>query len=136
MKHLPAVLAVSMSLIGCVADNDGEGGGFLEGLRPAKPSIDDPKAPVVEVNSAIQFVLHTGVPTKGDVIRTPDGVEVSAEAIAVPFPIDGLCIACDDVVVLRDARAPGELHVIDDVGNFFCRIWVADDGHLLTTDCR
>ena len=40
-----AALSVSM-VVGCATDNDGEGGGHLLGLRPAKPSLDDTKPPV------------------------------------------------------------------------------------------
>lgn len=139
MKLATAALAVSLSLFGCASDNDGEGGGYLDGLRPAKPSIDDTKPVAPGINPAVAFVLNGGLthPIKeGAVITTPDGGEVSAERINVPFPVEGLCIACE-VVVLRDARDPNELNLIDDHGHFFCRLWVdSTTGQLMSTDCR
>ena len=139
MKLVTAALAVSLALVGCASDNDGEGGGFVAGLRPAKPSLDDSKGPTVGINPAIQFILNGGLAMdieKGSSILTPDGGDVSAEHINVPFPIENLCTHCDDVLVLRDQRDPGELNVLDHTGHFFCRIWVEEDGHIVSSDCR
>lgn len=134
MKLIAAALFVS--LIGCAGDNDGEGGAYLFGMRPAKPSLDDPKPPRIDINPAIQFLLTRGGPIPlGESFPTPDGGEVSAELITPPFPIEGLCPGCD-AVVLTDARDPGELNLVEPDGQFLCRIWIAEDGHIEMTDCR
>jgi len=137
MTATTTALLVALSLVGCATDNDGEGGGYLAGLRPAKPSLDDQKSPVIGLNPAIEHVLTGGLAMKihGGTSRTRDGGEISAETIQTPFPIDGLCHSCE-VVVLRDARNPGELNVIDDFGRFFCRIWITESGTIESTDCR
>jgi hypothetical protein len=128
--------ALVVSLIGCAGEQDGEGGAFMDGLRPAKPSLDDPGPPGVDINPAVGFVLSGGAPIESELtVWTPDGGQVTAETIEVPFPIEGLCSACT-VIVLRDARNPAELNVVDIHGHFFCRLWTADDGHLVSTDCR
>lgn len=139
MKLATAALALSVSLFGCATDNDGEGGASQEGLRPAKPSIDDVRASgSLGINPAINFIIRGGLSMdieKGGAVLTPDGGEVSAEHINVGFPIENLCVHCDDVLVLREARDPNDLHVIDSNGQFLCHIWTAPDGHIVSSNC-
>ena len=136
MKLAATVLA-ALSLIGCATDNDGEGGAYLVGMRPAKPSIDDAKPVLPEANAALTHIYNGGLIWDrgvGDGVYTGD---VSAEEISVPFPISGLCKVCDSgVIALRDPRNPLELTILDELGNQFCKIWVDRDGNIETTDCR
>ncbi len=128
-------LVAALSLVGCATDNDGEGGGYLTGLRPAKPSLDDQKAPVGTLNPVIAHVLDGGLVMdidRGKGLSTDD--QVSAETITTPFPIAGLCHACE-VVVLRDRSVPNELNLLDQYDQFFCHIWVDDAGRFSSTDC-
>lgn len=129
-------LVAALSLVGCATDNDGEGGAVQFGLRPAKPSLDDQKPPIANLNPAIAKVLNGGLTMNlhGTDLNTPED-EVMAETIKSPFPIAGLCHSCD-IVVLTDRRVPGELNVLDGYGQFFCRIWVNADGQFESTDCR
>jgi hypothetical protein len=133
---LVATLAF-VGFAGCADDNDGEGGAYVDGLRPAKPSLDDQKAPTPQLNPAIEHILNGGVGViRGGMQRTPDGGEISAEEIKTPFPIDGLCHSCD-VIALRDMRKPSELNITDHFGHFFCRIWVdPETTQIESTDCR
>lgn len=128
-------LVAALSMFGCATDNDGEGGGHLAGLRPAKPSIDDPKSVGPTPSPAIEKILNgdMGFDVRGgDFLADP---EISAETIKSPFPIKGICETCD-LVVLKDRRVPGELNVLDQYGRFFCTLWVGDDGHVNSTNCR
>lgn len=119
-------LIAALSLFGCATENDGEGGGHLAGLRPAKPSIEDSTFFAPTLSPAIEKLLN-------GVITTPRGVdfvsdpEISAETIKPPFSITGICKVCS-IVVLEDRRFPGELHVIDEDGNYFCRFKTVKDG--------
>ena len=135
-----ALAALSLSLVvGCATDNDGEGGGHQVGLRPAKPSLDDTKAPTPQANDALNHYFNGGLSMdlRGANTDGDNNDMISAEHINVPFPIEGLCEICDEgVIALRNPRNPGELQIIDDVGNLFCKIWVDDRGHIETTDCR
>ncbi len=128
-------LIAALSLFGCATDNDGEGGGHLAGLRPAKPSADDPKSFGPAPSPAIEKILNgdMGFDIRGGgFVADP---EISAETIKSPFPIKGVCETCD-LVVLVDRRNPSELNVLDEYGRFFCRLWVSEDGHVESTDCR
>jgi len=132
-----AILA-TVTLLGCAAENDGEGGAAMEGLEPAKLAPDNPNgllANNVDPGPGIDHVLEARAPVVGqDDLSTIDD-NVTIERLTVPFPIEGLCTACD-VDVLRDLRNPGTLRVLDDRGQIFCRIWVGETGRLLSTDCR
>ncbi len=137
MKLAATVLA-ALSLVGCATDNDGEGGAYLVGMRPAKPSLDDAKPILPEANAALTHLYNGGL--NWDIRGVNGGTEdslISAEEISVPFPIAGLCKVCDTgVIALRDPRNPLELQIIDELGNQFCKIWVDADGNIETTDCR
>ena len=137
MKLAATVLA-ALSLIGCATDNDGEGGAYLVGMRPAKPSIDDSKPALPQANAELTHLYNGGLAWDiHGVGGNMDGVTVSAEEISVPFPIEGLCKVCDTgVIALRDPRNPFELQIIDELGNQFCKIWLDSDGNIETTDCR
>ena len=134
-------IVASLVLFGCATENDGEGGGHLSGMRPAKPSLDDPKPPFATLNPAIEHVLTGGLTVdirENGAIRLPGGAEISAENINVPFPIDGLCQVCDSgVIALKDSRFPDEFHIVDDFGQFFCTVWFDQKtGHIRQTNCR
>lgn len=128
-------LVAALSLFGCATDNDGEGGAHLAGLRPAKPSLDDPKSIGPALNPAIEHLLNGGLVRDlrgGNFVADP---EISAETIKPPFPIRGVCNVCE-VVVLHDRRVPGELNVLDEYGQYFCRFRVLDDGRVVDEGCR
>jgi hypothetical protein len=93
-------LVAALSLFGCATENDGEGGGFTAGLRPAKPSLEDITSSPAQPSGAIEQLLNGTVrnPRGGDFLADP---EISSETLKPPFPIRGVCEICD-VVVLRD----------------------------------
>jgi hypothetical protein len=126
-------LVAALSLFGCATENDGEGGGFTAGLRPAKPSLEDITSSPAQPSGAIEQLLNGTVrnPRGSDFLADP---EISSETLKPPFPIRGVCEICD-VVVLRDTRKPGEFTVVDDDGGYFCRYWV-DNGQITDNGCR
>jgi hypothetical protein len=135
---LAATVLAALSLVGCATDNDGEGGAYLVGMRPAKPSLDDAKPILPQANAALTHLYNGGLAwdIRGGEGGTND-VLISAEDISVPFPIEGLCKVCDTgVIALRDPRNPSELTIVDELGNQFCKIWVTPGGEIETTDCR
>jgi hypothetical protein len=136
VKLTITALVASLALVGCVGENDGSGGAHLEGLRPAKPSLDDPKLPTPTLTPGVSFLVQDGLVLgiNGEVNQS--GMEnLSAETISQPFPIDGICTGCD-LVVIRDARNANDLLVIDELGKFLCHIWVDDNGAVESTSCR
>lgn len=139
VKLATTALLASLALAGCATDNEGAGGGYLTGMRPAKPSIDDVDRQNgrPELNNAIvdRFNGELGVSFGFTVEDNSSLSNVSTEVINVPFPIQDLCEACD-VVVLRDPFNPHELKVLDDAGRFFCSLWINDQGFLEMTNCN
>jgi hypothetical protein len=133
---LAATVLAALSLIGCATDNDGEGGAYLVGMRPAKPSLDDSKPILPEANAALTHNYNGGLNWDDRGINGGTGdATLSAEDITLPFPIAGLCKVCN-VVALRDPRNPYEMTILDEVGNQYCKVWLDSDGHIETTDCR
>jgi hypothetical protein len=129
---------VVISLTGCATDNDGEGGAYLAGMRPAKPSIDDPTGtglpqPPVGQTETIQ--------QKG-MIHLPDIAEgLYAETIKPWFEVRNLCENCEVTLVTvptADKTANdgiGEISVVSDGGDQLCKIYLDQNGNLNTTDC-
>ena len=142
MKLAAAALA-AVSLMGCATENDGEGGAFLAGMRPAKPqSIDDVVRPIAVANTeAIEQLINGGL-SAGDVrwvVDTAGGDLSSTDFLKPPFPINDICQMCSaDSLLIRPQRYvnPNDLMVLDVGNKFFCRIWVTDSGHIETTDCQ
>lgn len=133
---IATALVAALSLFGCATENDGEGGASLAGLRPAKPSADDPKSVGPALNPAIEAILNGAInqiPRGGNWVADP---EISAETITKPFAMKDVCDSCDLIVVLRDARNPGELNVLDEYGHFSCRIWLDDNNQVERSDCK
>lgn len=139
MKLALAALA-TLSLVGCATDNDGEGGAYLDGLRPAKPSLDDQKPPFATLNEDVANYLINGGLAIDKAGRNGNGLEttnISVDEVSVPFPIDGLCQVCDKgVIALVDNRFPDELNIVDKFGKFFCTLWVDESGRIVSDNCR
>jgi hypothetical protein len=112
----------------------------MDGLRPAKPSLDDQKPPFATLNPTIaQYLVNGGLFLDLKAGRNTSGLDtnISIDEVSVPFPIDGLCQVCDEgVIALGDNRFPDELHVVDKFGKFFCTLWVDDSGHIVDDNCR
>ena len=139
MKLALAGLA-ALSLVGCATENDGEGGAYMDGLRPAKPSLDDQKPPYATLNEDVANYLINGGLTinKAGVVQATKDANISVDEVSVPFPIDGLCQVCDKgVIALVDNRFPDELNLVDRFGKFFCTMWVDQDtGRIVNDNCR
>jgi len=130
-----ALVAALSLFAGCATDNDGEGGQFAAGLRPAKPSADDViKNPFPNVKDGAQQVIVTTIPDDGfDDTDSLNNSNLVAETIQSPIRFANVNIG-DALDVLIDHRNPTELHVVDGGGHLICRIWV-DKGHLQMSDC-
>lgn len=133
MKLLAATICLA-AFAGCATD-EAPNGGYLDGLRPAKPSLDDIRT--IEPNDRLVEALNGNVAIRGDLTDAVLDDNTIAETIDSPLPIKTGCLACNrEIVVLRDPTHVGELQVIDDFGHLFCKIWLDNDGHLRSTDCR
>jgi hypothetical protein len=129
----------ALSLVGCATENDGEGGAHMDGLRPAKPSLDDQKPPFATLNEDIaNYLINGGLAIdKAGGFKTGMDTNISVDEISVPFPIDGLCQVCEKgVIALVDNRFPDELNIVDKFGKFFCTLWVDESGRIVDDNCR
>lgn len=134
MKLAATICLAVFSLTGCATD-ESPNGGYLDGLRPAKPSADDlvEFEPNQRVGEALTAVVNPRDNRDNDI----DFDNATAETIQSPLPIQTGCLACNrEIVVLRDPRNLAQLIVVDEFGSLFCKIWVHEDGSLKSSDCR
>jgi hypothetical protein len=131
-----ALVAALSIFAGCATDNDGEGGAYTAGLRPAKPNADDfhstqPPAPAPAIDQLDQSII----PTSGaGSLDSLDNTELVAETIASPVKWGNIDYG-DAIDVLVNPRDPFHLHVLDDHGSgIACSIWV-EDGRVQWTNC-
>lgn len=137
MKLLATAALAALALAGCATENDGEGGGHAVGLRPAKPSIDDVNSIYsVTITSpvAIHFANTGTIPDiNGDLQVDKNGI--AGEVVTVPFPIEGICRGCNTIAI-RSPENPNHLAIFDELGRFFCHIWLDKNGHIEMTNCQ
>jgi hypothetical protein len=140
MKLLAATLCIAaLSFTGCATDDDTNMGGYLAGLRPAKPSL--------ETTNAAQNpdVTGNGLQKVG-IIDTSDNLRDSsftAEIISdgdYPLP-NNVCDGCEVTLITvhqgkADSASIGEIDVMSDGGNRLCKIYLDSEGNLDTTDCQ
>jgi hypothetical protein len=137
---LAAMFCVALLSVGCATDDEITGGGFLAGLRPAKPSADDPGTAV----GAVPDVSGNGLQKIGMWQQDPllHGSDLHAETILdghAPLPNE-VCGGCEVTLITvggtsADSGRIGEIEVVDDGGDHICTIVVSADGTQDTYDC-
>lgn len=142
MKLAATFCIAALSLVGC-ADVETVNGGHLAGMRPAKPSLENPNDSDFP-QTPDQFV--DGVNQRG-MFDLPEGLDripgVYAETIDDGYyPLPGnVCGGCQVTLITvppRDTSTNsdfGEIHVVNDGGNRICKILMNQDGSLDTRDC-
>jgi hypothetical protein len=138
MKLLAATLCIAaLSLTGCATDDETNMGGYLGGMRPAKPSLDT-------TPSAQHPDFHDL--QKVGTIDTSDNLRASSYQSATiisdgdyPLPNE-VCGGCEVTLVTvtqdkADSSGIGEIDVLSDGGNRLCKIYLNEDGSLDTTTC-
>lgn len=136
MKLVASLFCVAaLSLAGCV-DQETTGGGQLAGMRPAKPSIDDPGNLPTGANPTI----FEGMNYKST-ISIPD---VDADGMyghlggmnepAVPAP--HVCESCEVTAIKLPAQQNGidEVHLVKDGETEVCRIYL-NDNDVVINEC-
>jgi len=138
MKTLAATLCIAaLALTGCATDDESNMGGYLGGMRPAKPSLDTtPSATHPDFNN----LQKTGT------IDTSDNLRASAYTSATiisdgdyPLPNE-VCGGCEVTLATVDQSKAdnagiGEIDVLSDGGGRLCKIYLNQDGSLDTTTC-
>jgi hypothetical protein len=134
MMEGPVKLAIScvaaLSLAGCL-DDPTTGGGYLEGMRPAKPSLDNPNNSPLPVNPEIFEGMN-----KASSIEMPElDTNVIVETISPPVPMDEVCDNCQVIAFhIHHSDSLDEIRVFSDGGNFLCKIFLNDKGSVVD-DC-
>jgi hypothetical protein len=140
MKLLAATLCIAaLSVTGCATDDETNMGGYLGGMRPAKPSLD--------TTSSAQ---HPDVSNEGfqkvGTIDTSDNLRASGFRATIisdgdyPLPNE-VCGGCEVTLVTVDQNdvdtgGIGEIDVMSDGGNRLCKIYLNQDGSLDSTTCQ
>jgi len=138
MKLLAATLCIAaLTVTGCATDDESNMGGFLGGMRPAKPSLETtPSAQHPDFNTL----------QKVGTIDTSDNLRASGYMSATvisdgdyPLPNE-VCGGCEVTLVTvnqdkADSAGIGEIDVLSDGGNRLCKIYLNQDGSLDTTTC-
>jgi hypothetical protein len=140
MKLLAATLCIAaLSVTGCATDDDSNMGGYLAGLRPAKPSLDTSNTATTPDVSGNGF-------QKIGTIDTSDNLRESGFRATIindgdyPLPNE-VCGGCEVTLVTidqgkSDTGAIGEIDVMSDGGDRLCKIYLNQDGSLDTTACQ
>jgi hypothetical protein len=132
---LAATLCVAaLSLTGCL-DDTSTGGGHMEGMRPAKPSLDNPSNSPLPANPDIFEGMNQRASIRMPELST-DGVW--AEAIKPPVPMEGVCDDCEVIafhITNKDTSALEEIRVFSDGGTYLCRI-TFDQDQVTIDSCR
>ena len=134
MKLAASLFAVAaLSLAGCI-DDVATGGGHQEGIRPAKPSIDD-----LDGNSPRHPAVFEGM--SGEIVGSPPLVDVNdlrgkVNGIALPpEPARDVCETCEvTAILLPEERGIDEVRVVSDGGVELCRIYLVDD-EVIVDEC-
>jgi hypothetical protein len=140
MKLFAATLLfAALSVTGCATDDESNMGGYLAGMRPAKPSLDT-------TGSAQNPDVSGNGFQKIGTIDTSDNLRASgfhAEIISdgdYPLPNE-VCGGCEVTLVTveqgkSETGAIGEIDVMSDGGDRLCKIYLNEDGNLDTTNCQ
>lgn len=135
MKLLAATICLAaLSLTGCATDEETMGGAHLNGLRPAKPALDDGSGP--PPNPEISGMQKRGMINLEDL-----GVDGAyAETINPDFPINGVvCDNCEVTLIRlppRNQSEVGKILVVSDGGEKLCTIFLDPEGGLDSSDCN
>lgn len=137
MKLVATTLCIAaLSLTGCATDDETNGGGFLEGLRPAKPSpqLPEDKEPLEPQIEESMYPVGPGLKILEDFWTN----DVLVETIK---PFDGLPaeFTCDGCEVTLFRAPPsnsevGKITVVSDGAHLRCTIYISDDGTF--SNCR
>lgn len=133
---LAAFCIAALSLTACVADEDYGSGGQLEGMRPAKPSLDD------EQNNSFNPPIFEGMQLPGTndgyVQEEPYHDGIYMERVREPSATPEVCDTCD--IIAR--HVPGDGSVVGEEIQFFsdnrqpiCRIFLDPSGGVISNDC-
>jgi hypothetical protein len=121
----------ALSLIGCVDEPTG-GGGQLEGLRPAKPTFDDPDVSPTGANTDVNN-KNAQLPPHQLPVDT-DGFYGHLGGVALPpEPAPEICPNCEVTAIrLPEENSYGidEVRVVSDGGLELCRIYLDDSGYV------
>lgn len=140
VKLAATLCLAALSLAGCATDVETTQGGFLAGLRPAKPSptiTDDDLSPNPDLGG--NGVKTQGMYDIGDGIRTGGFAEVISDGY-YPLPNE-VCGGCEVTLVTvptegADNGSVGEIDVMSDGGDRICKIFLNQDGSFDTSDCE
>jgi hypothetical protein len=135
VKLVASVFCVGvLALVGCV-DQETTGGGQLEGIRPAKPSIDNPNNNPEGVNPVIDETMSPKSPIRlRDVdvegLGTIDGKQLPSE------PAPEVCENCTVSPIKLPSERNGidEVRIVSDGGFELCRIYL-NDGKVVVSEC-
>jgi hypothetical protein len=136
VKLLATFCLAALSLTGCATDDETNMGGYLSGMRPAKPSLDDgsgtPPRPAVDedMQKAGNMRIHQDL----------RGIDVVATTVAPWFPLpDNVCGDNCTVVLIPVPEATGSevgrIDVYSDGGDKLCSIYQTSDNSYDTKDC-
>lgn len=137
---LAAMLCVALFSVGCATDVETTGGGFLAGLRPAKPSLDDPGTPSGSVpDISGNGFQNAGMFKQDQLLHQSD---LSAESIKdgnAPLPNE-VCGGCEVTLITvsgntADNGGIGEIDVVNDGGDHICSLVRGPDGEIDSSDC-
>lgn len=138
MKLLAATLCIAaLSVTGCATDDESNMGGFLGGMRPAKPSLDTlPSAQRPEATD----IQKTGIIDTSDNLRASGFRATIISDGDYPLPNE-VCGGCEVTLVTVDQNEVdtggiGEIDVMSDGGDRLCKIYLNQDGSLDTTTCQ
>ena len=133
MKLAGMFCVAALALTGCV-DETSTGGAYLNGMRPAKPSLDNPDNSPLPANPEIFEGMN-----KRASIKMPDLADgVYAESMKPPVPMEGVCDDCEVIAfhIEDDISGLEEIRVFSDGGEYLCRIQLNDEGQVTVDDCK
>jgi hypothetical protein len=140
MKLLAATLCLAaLTVTGCATDDDTNMGGYLAGLRPAKPSLDTSNTSTTPDVSGNGFQKIGTIDTSDNLRATGYHATIISDG-DYPLP-NNVCDGCEVTLVTvdqggLDTGSVGEIDVMSDGGNRLCKIYLNSDGSLDTTNCQ
>jgi len=126
---------VAVSLLGCADQPTTTGGDNLVGIRPAKPSIDNPTGEETPANPKI----FEGMQSKVEYRFHNVGGDVFAESITTETPIPGVCDSdpCEVIAihyVNTDHNGLENVDMISSEGQQICKLQL-NQGEIVSSDC-